>query len=203
MTRPSKEYAETDLTLPAALSYKEYEAKCATVGTMARANRWWIGSLIVHGTDKFGEKAYQALEALGLAERTLTKCARVYETVAPERRRSRLSWDHHETVAALTPAQQDTWLLKAEKDKLSRAKLRKALREAGLVARRVRIPPEGEDLWTRVRRALDLLKAARDRLEGLPWSPEEVKALVEALEEALYTEPMARPSIDPGANLNG
>lgn len=77
MTRPSKDYTETDLRLPAGLSYREFEEKCSATGTMARANRWWVGALVVKGEQRFGQKVYQA-EIITVARRAdwLARCAK-------------------------------------------------------------------------------------------------------------------------------
>lgn len=181
------EFHATHLKLPRKMPYRDFEAECRTVGRMGKSHKWWGVDLIRYGEREYGERAYQALDELAYTERERSLLGRIGDAFPPERRHS-VSFEHHRVVLSLTPAQQETWLGKAEQEQWSRAKLRKALQEAGLVARRIRVPGKADDLWARVRRALDLLKAARDRMAGQPWSPEEVKALVDGLEGVLFKE---------------
>lgn len=79
------------------------------------AVRWWIGDWLVYGEGAFGDRIYQAAEALGLSERTLLDYQHVARYVPRSRRRPDLHFGHHRVVAPIrfTPDQQRDWLQRA------------------------------------------------------------------------------------------
>lgn len=97
------------------------------------ANQWWIGDWLNAADPDYGE--HKALCAsVGLNYNT----AKVYAYVCNQigRRLPNLAFDHHQTVAAMEPAEQKKWLDKALEGeggkKWSTGKLRAELRRARL-----------------------------------------------------------------------
>jgi len=77
---------------------------------------WVIGALVNYGEDRFGEQASQIIDSAGWAEDTIRVYCWVERQVPPENRipEPRLSFGHHQVVAALPPAGQQDWLHRAE-----------------------------------------------------------------------------------------
>jgi hypothetical protein len=110
------------------LSYERYEALCYYLGRLNEMVRFAIGDTIILGEQLFKERAYQALESLGLSEKGRLEYVRVSEKVPRSVRRKDLSWSHHRAVASLEPPKQREWLKKAAAEQMSHAELRDALR---------------------------------------------------------------------------
>jgi hypothetical protein len=198
----------TALTLKGDLSYEEWERSCKLIGRVGRGVQWWVADLVMFGETKFGEKAYQGIEAMGYDPKTLSNVAWVAERIEPARRRAELSFGHHQVVAALdAKPDQDAWLEKAIKKGWTRAELRQAMKDAGAITGRggpAEAQPDSSEAWTRIRKALDVVKGAKAKIADLPdnlsnasWLPKsEVTALLDELEGILFIEP-AEPPAEP------
>lgn len=80
---------------------------------------WVVGDAVNYGDAMFGEKAsqaYDAVEGTGWTPKTLGVYSWVCRRIPPERRRTDLSFAHHQLVAALEPEQQAHWLSQAASD---------------------------------------------------------------------------------------
>lgn len=77
----------------------------------------------------YGEKYAQAIEATGRAKGTLQNYASVARRVPRSKRRTGLSWSHHEAVAAREFGEQDHWLDRATAEGLNVEEFRELLRE--------------------------------------------------------------------------
>lgn len=108
----------------------EWIAAGQYLGTVGRSSQWWIGDWILYGNTKFGERYARAARITGYDVQTLTNMVYVASRYEISRRREKLSWSHHESLAALTPAEQDHWLDQAAAERLSVADLRMLLRSA-------------------------------------------------------------------------
>lgn len=111
------------------LPYEQFVGLCVLLGRMHEAVRFAIGDAVIQGEKLYGEKAYQAFEALNVSEKGRLEYVRVSEKVALSIRRPDLSWSHHRAVAPLPPKEQREWLRKASEGNLSHHELREALRE--------------------------------------------------------------------------
>jgi hypothetical protein len=192
----------TSLTLKGDLSYEEWERSCKLVGRVGRGVQWWVADLVMYGEKKFGERMAQGVEAMGYDARTLTNIAWVAERIEPARRRAELSFGHHQVVAALdAKPDQDTWLEKAIKKGWTRAELRQAMKEAGVITGRggpTEAQPDSSEAWARIRKALDVVKGAKVKIAAVPddgmLPKSDVTALLDELEGMLYVEPVAPPA---------
>lgn len=111
------------------LSYERFEALCLLLGKMHEAVRFAIGDAILLGEKLYAEKAYQAVELIGLSEKGRLEYVRVAAKVPRSVRRKDLSWSHHRAVAALPVPEQREWLRKSVDEHLSHHELRDALRD--------------------------------------------------------------------------
>lgn len=90
---------------------------------------WWLGDMVVHGDNMFGEEASQEYE-----RETIRKFAWVAEKVPASVRRRTLSYSHHEVVARLPVREQERWLIAAEQNGWSVKELRRQLKDDPAVA---------------------------------------------------------------------
>ncbi len=115
-------------------TYEEWLDFGLKLGRVDGAIQWWIGDwAAAEGRVKKGvqSEAYDFLEEqTGLARNTVRKCKNVASSVNLDLRRSRLSWTHHEAVAALSPTEQDSWLGEAEANDWSASELKREIRQA-------------------------------------------------------------------------
>lgn len=99
------------------------------------ASSWWIGDWMRYGNAQYGEKYGAASLATGYDRQTLMNLAYVASRFPVERRRPGVSWSHHAELAALPEAEQEAWLDRIERDRLSVRSLREETRRE-LSARR-------------------------------------------------------------------
>lgn len=123
--------------LPTCLDFEELETQhggeltldeardvARALGAMARGHQWWIGDLLVHSEERFGEEFAQLEAELELEPRTVANYRWVAGSVKASRRREALSWSHHAEVGRLTATQQKKALERAEKDGMTVRELR-------------------------------------------------------------------------------
>lgn len=92
--------------------------------------QWWIGDWLRYGEDRprWGSRYAEEIEKWQLSGQRIIVLKLVAKSIQLLRRRSNLTFKHHEEVASLSEKQQDHWLGKAEKNKWSAGKLRSELR---------------------------------------------------------------------------
>jgi len=74
----------------------EWEAQGRWLGSIGRANQWWVGDWVRFGATKYGEKYAQAAELTSYDEHSLRNMAYVASRYAElSRRRDNLSLSHH------------------------------------------------------------------------------------------------------------
>ena len=118
----------TSLQLQGIMPFSKYLDAARLLGKIGHGVPWWCGDLLNYGEARYGERYAQAEAVMGLDAGTLANIASVCSRVDPSRRREQLSFAHHAEVAKLEPQDQATWLARAERDGLTRAALRKALK---------------------------------------------------------------------------
>ena len=125
--RPDVDLTETSWTPRTDLTFEQWADAGRDLLRMGRAVNWWLGDWILYGERRYGEMYADAIDLTGLEYGTLANIVRVARHVESSRRREQLSWSHHVEVAALSPAEQDEWLRRADQDGLTVARLRARL----------------------------------------------------------------------------
>jgi hypothetical protein len=98
------------------------------LGAISRGVGWWLGDWLRYGNERFGERYARASRITGYDVQTLMNMVYVASRFDPSRRSKDLSFSHHAELAALEPADQDRWLARAARDRLSVRCLRDELR---------------------------------------------------------------------------
>ncbi len=98
------------------------------LGAMSRVSNWWVGDWLQYGASKWGEKYAEAARITSYDVKTLRNMAYVARAFDLSRRRDNLSWSHHAELATLEPVEQDEWLDRASRDRLSVADIRTEMR---------------------------------------------------------------------------
>jgi hypothetical protein len=129
------------LSLPAEVSYAEYEGLGAFLGEFKSRINFYLGDWLIFGEGTFAERWSQACEGTGLAEQTLLRVMAVCRGIPPSRRVDQLSWSVHAAVYTLPAREQKTWLRRALEHGWGYAELRKAMQSA----RRDERPPMFDD----------------------------------------------------------
>ncbi len=87
------------------------------------AVRWLQGDLVLAIVDRDTSRLHEAWQMIGdldLDDRpSLMRSIAVAYAIPRERRRSSLSWSHHQAVAGLEPDEQERWLERAESGSLT------------------------------------------------------------------------------------
>ena len=116
-------------SLPAGLSFEDWQEAGATLFTIVSGVQWAMGEWWLYGETQFGEEAAQALP-LDYQLKTIQNAAWVASAIPSSRRRVELSFSHHAEVAGLPPDEQDRLLSLAVDKQLSVRELRLELRPA-------------------------------------------------------------------------
>jgi hypothetical protein len=113
------------LALPADLDRERWHA----VGAY-RTISWWVGDWWAFGEHHYGARREITEDPgwQGPAYQTCANRAAVCRAFEISRKRDALSFSHHETVAALPPAEQDRLFDRAEREGWSRQRPRRAIK---------------------------------------------------------------------------
>jgi len=97
--------------------------------------QWLIGDFLVFAENRqWGETYAKKAEEFGYTVESLYNMASVCRRVEFSRRREKLTFGHHDAVAALDPDDQTNWLLQAEDNGWSVRDLRQAIRDGKLIS---------------------------------------------------------------------
>jgi hypothetical protein len=118
------------LQFPADVSFDSWQHAGVQIARIVESFAWCLGDWLVYGQRRYTDRYKQAVDALGLDYQTLRNYASVARRVDHRRRRPTLSFQHHAEVAALSDAEQETWLSRAEQNGWSRNQLRQHLQSA-------------------------------------------------------------------------
>jgi len=185
------------LQIPDDLTYEDWESAGGKLARIADTSAWCLGDWIIHGQECFRNRYRYAVKSAGLDYQTLRNYAWVARKFPQERRRHKLSFQHHAEVASLDPDDQDRWLRHAEANNWSRNDLRMNVRAAAgcpagsttkaVALSKVTVTPESLERW---RAAAEVCSAS---LEG--WLVTTLNdAAAEALEGAVPPDPTDRSS---------
>jgi hypothetical protein len=120
------------LLLPRRLSFEMWQEIGSQIFLVVNSCAWWVGDWLVYGEDSFGDRYNRVIMDTSLNYQTLRNYTWVTKKFTMSRRRDSLSFGHHAEVAALTEAEQDEWLTRAERFTWSRNELRRRIRSARL-----------------------------------------------------------------------
>lgn len=112
------------------ISYEEWGEAVAQVASVADSSVWALGDLLAYGEWNYGEKYTLLVDRLELRLDRVRDWVYVSRHVPHPVRRRSLSWSHHRVVAKLVPAEQESWLAKAEEERWSYRELSDALTRA-------------------------------------------------------------------------
>lgn len=107
--------------------FEVWEAYTRGIFEMGRRSMRDAGECLLFGERKYGEKYAQVIDAMRYAPKTLQNASWVVSRI--KEWHDRLSFGHHEVVAALDPKVQDEMLTLAEKEALTVQKLKKVTAE--------------------------------------------------------------------------
>jgi hypothetical protein len=123
----TRHWSGMGLDLPADITWDEWVDLGDGLVQIERNLKWALGDWWLAGEARFGEVAYQAAPMDASGE-TVRKAAWVCERIPVVRRRTDLTFGHHDAVASLDPAVADALLARAAAEGLSVTKLRNAVR---------------------------------------------------------------------------
>ena len=128
---PKIEILPNGIVFKSDLSQKEWEDAGVSLKWVHNVMPWLIGDWLNYGKAQYERGKYaQALGELGYVSGTLRNIAYVARQFELSRRRDKLTFGHHQTVAPLDPKEQDQWLDLAERKRLSIQELRELIKEA-------------------------------------------------------------------------
>lgn len=128
-TSPNAEITAVGIHFNDSLSIDEWTAIGERLEQHDRNLRWVIGDWLVFGSERFGARAAVIADSLSLSTGSVANAASVCRRVPFERRRSELSFSHHEEVAHLDETGQARMLELAVKEGLSKSVLRSLVHE--------------------------------------------------------------------------
>lgn len=100
-------------------TFAEWSAAGPRLMALEQALPWIIGDWLLYGEVKWGEMYTQAMDITHYSYSRLSTFVYVCRAMPYERRRTDLSFGHHEVVAPLEPDKQAMWLALAFKRSLS------------------------------------------------------------------------------------
>ena len=121
------------LDIPPKLTYSQWSDVLYVISGLAKVNGFYIGDCLNYGEDHYGDKYYQVADprSLGLNPEYLSSCQWVCRKFEKDRRRPKLSFQHHRECAGLEDWKlQDKLLKQAEENRWTSSELREAVREA-------------------------------------------------------------------------
>ena len=121
------EITPTGLTLPSTLSFTQWARLGRALGRLGNGVQWATGDWVGRG-EQYGEEYTQIVNDIGYKPQSLLNMAWVARRFPPSRRREKLSWGHHATVAAMEPPVADKWLEMSERNEWTVAELRRGIR---------------------------------------------------------------------------
>lgn len=155
----------TSLTLPAHMPIDQWRDLGQHIYVINDSSGWWFGDWLIYGQQHYPDRYKHAIAETSLSYQTLRNYAWVAGQFGVDRRRDRLSFQHHAEVAGLNVEMQDNWLNQAERFGWSRNELRRRIK-AGLRPPSEKLPANVRVDVTAERRAR-WERAAADRGQEL------------------------------------
>ncbi|HEY0696205.1 MAG TPA: LmbU family transcriptional regulator, partial [Micromonospora sp.] len=117
------------LQIPTGLSFEDWERAGRQLSGIVDSSAWWLGDWLVFGKKNYSDRYQLAIRGAGLRYQTLRNYAWVARRFDLNRRRSKLTFQHHAEVASLPEEQQDWLLDQAERQLWTTKQLRNAIRD--------------------------------------------------------------------------
>lgn len=147
----------TQMVFERDLSIQEWENLGSQLRMIGEGVQWWIGDWLAYGEHTYGEKYKVAAQVMEHSIQRMANWRWVAGKFETSRRREKLTYTHHELVAALPPKQQDYWLNLAEANDLNTKQLGRAMKD---VAKGEKAAQSGEEA-----ELVEIVKAAPSILE--------------------------------------
>jgi hypothetical protein len=172
----------TGLVAPNDMNVEEYTDLGRFLLDIGSRLNWLLGDWLAYGDNReWGETYQQVAEQFGYSSKTLREYAYVCRNVNLSIRMDKLTFAHHQVVAALEAEAQHVWLTRALENGWSVATLRKAIQQANMLAdgntvlteRPILIPLTWRQTWE---------KLSEDERES---AVEEVRQVLAEMEAAL------------------
>jgi len=129
----------TTLKFKREVSEEEWRKVFNCLVLLDKCVHFWIGDCLAYKKQKWG--MYDKLEdETGFDKQTLKNDKWVAQQIKPSCRQDDLSFQHHIEVASLKPEQQEKFLEKASKEKLTVKKLREEIRKNQANNRKIAVP---------------------------------------------------------------
>jgi hypothetical protein len=116
------------LRIPQDLSFEDWKQTGHQLSGIVDSSAWWLGDWLVFGKKNYADRYQWAIRGAGLRYQTLRNYAWVARRFDLQRRRSRLTFQHHAEVASLPSEEQDRLLDHAELEEWTTKQLRNAIR---------------------------------------------------------------------------
>jgi hypothetical protein len=144
------------LRIPSELTYDGWEQAGRRIAEVMDSSAWCLGDWLLFGLARYKDRYRRACETVGLDYQTIRNYVWVARRFEIQRRRPRLSFQHHAEVAALPDSEQDHWLDQAQQGEWSKNELRRRIRNTACgksgspsvaVMRRFSIQAEQIERW--------------------------------------------------------
>jgi hypothetical protein len=126
--------SKNHLDLGERLTYERWLEIGVRLTRVVNSSAWWIGDWTFFGHWEYGKKYEDAIAVTGLEEKTLRNYASVAGSFDLSRRRDKLSFGHHASVASLAAEEADRYLDLAEQNGWSVMQLREAIKAPKAIA---------------------------------------------------------------------
>lgn len=164
----------TGLTTVGVPKFKEWLACGDFIQKANKSVHFWLGDWLRFGEGAYGEMYTQAMDETKYAYDTLSRDKWIASRIESCRRRQNLTFSHHQEVADLEPEEQDKMLDMAEKNKMTTAEFRKAVRHYKL---KLDVPEMNEEqlkptdpiLFQKAQEIIDSSIHTIELLEQLEW----------------------------------
>ncbi len=113
---PGVEFTRTGLKFDGQVSFDVWLEAGTALATVEQGIHWMIGDWLLYGDGRkaeWGAMYAEAMERFPFEYQTLRHDKKLAQAFQLCRRRHKLSWTHHDVVAALPPVEQDRWLNRA------------------------------------------------------------------------------------------
>jgi hypothetical protein len=178
------EITRVGLIMPATLSYDDWAHTGQQLSGIIDSTAWCLGDWLVYGKRHYGDRYQVAIRAAGLQYQTLRNYAWVARRFERDRRRMRLTFQHHAEVASLPEEEQVRWLDAAEEHLWTTKQLRRQIQHlhlGGQAAQPTAVIPRIQVVDSRLRRWRDAAECVGTQFDS--WV---VGTLDHAAEQVLH-----------------